>query len=146
MTPPVLTIADAVLATIAGATLSQTVVASRQYMPSYDLDDTDELRVSVVPREVDILPLDRQANQYQAKIDVAVQKKFDHATNGEIDPLVELTSEIIDLFRMKRLATMSAARCVSVEWPVVYSPEHWDQLRTFTSLVTLTFDLSVVMS
>jgi hypothetical protein len=75
-------------------------------------------------------------------VDVAVQIKFDSGEAAEIDPLLDFVEEIADLFRLKRLDSMPAARCIAIEHPVVYSSEHWEQLRQFTSLITMTFQLA----
>jgi hypothetical protein len=85
---------------------------------------------------------DRVASKYSARVDVAVQKKFEQGTNQEIDPLIVLMEEIADLFRLKRLTQMPEARCVAVEHPVLYSAEHWTQNRLFTSLLSLSFQLA----
>jgi hypothetical protein len=138
----VLQIADSVTAQLNAAELSQEFVAERLYVPNFDLEDMKELRVSVVPRELTILAHDRTTSKYNARIDVAVQRKFDHGTNTEIDPLIALIEEIADLFRLKRLDSMPQARCIQVEHPVIYSHEHWEQYRQFTSLLTLTFQLA----
>ena len=124
------------------ARLSQAFIAQRLYVPNFDLEDMKELRVTVVPRELELSPLDREQNCVHARIDVAVQKKFNSGTNAEIDPLVGFVEEVADLFRLKRLASFHAARCVKVEHTVLYSCEHWEQLRQFTSLLTLTFELA----
>jgi hypothetical protein len=50
--------------------------------------------------------------------------------------------KIADEFRLKRLDSFQAARCVKAEHAVLYSSEHWEQLRQFTSLLTLTFELA----
>ena len=138
----ILQIADSVTAELNAAELSQTIDAERLYVPNFDLEDMKELRVSVVPREVEFLPMDRSQNRYHGKIDIAVQKKFKDGDNTEIDPLVGLVEEIADVFRMKRLDSLVAARCIHVENSVLYSTEHWEQLRQFTSLLTLTFELA----
>ena len=138
----VLQIADSVTAKLNSAVLSQVFTAERLYVPDFDLQDMRELRVSVVPRELTILAHDRTTSKYNARIDVAVQRKFEQGSNVEIDPLVALVEEIADLFRLKRLESMPEARCVQVEHPVIYSAEHWEQLRQFTSLLTLTFQLA----
>jgi len=138
----VLQIADSVTAKLNAAELSQVFTAERLYVPDFDLQDMRELRVSVVPRELTILAHDRTTSKYNARIDVAVQRKFEQGSNVEIDPLVALVEEIADLFRLKRLESMPEARCIQVEHPVIYSAEHWEQLRQFTSLLTLTFQLA----
>ncbi len=138
----ILEIADSVVAQLNAADLSQSIDAERLYVPNFDLEDMKELRVSVVPREVQFLPMDRSQSRYHGKIDIAVQKKFKDGDNSEIDPLVALVEEIADVFRMKRLDSLVAARCIHVENSVLYSTEHWEQLRQFTSLLTLTFELA----
>ncbi len=75
-------------------------------------------------------------------LDIAVQKKFSKGDANEIDPLVAFVEEIADYFRLKRLSSFVAARCVKVENSVLYSTEHWLQFNQFTSLLTLTFELS----
>ncbi len=138
----ILQIADSVTAQLNAASLSQTFEAERLYVPNFDLEDMKELRVSVVPREVNFLPMDRSLSRYHGKIDIAVQKKFTDGDNAEIDPLVGLVEEIADTFRLKRLDSLVAARCIEVENSVLYSTEHWEQLRQFTSLLTMTFELA----
>jgi hypothetical protein len=135
----VLNVADAVVAQLNTATLSQPVVAERLYVPNFDLQDMQDLRVTVVPRELHVRGLDRGRNSYEAEIDLAVQKKFKKGDAAEIDPLVALVEEIADLFRLKRLASFPGAIWSRTDHQVLYSQEHWDQLRQFTSLLTLSF-------
>jgi len=114
----------------------------RLYVPIYDRSYLKERRVTVVPREIDLLPLDRASNKVHAMIDVAVQKKFKKGDAAEIDPLVQFVEEVGDEFRLKRLTDFPQARCVKVQNSVLYSVEHWEQQRQFTSLLTLTFELA----
>ena len=58
----ILEIADKVTTKLNAASLSQTFQAERLYVPNFDLSEMKELRVSVVPREIDLLPLDRSSN------------------------------------------------------------------------------------
>lgn len=135
----ILQVADSVVARINAAELSRVVESERCYVPSFDLVDMKSLRVSVVPREITIGAHDRTTSRYHARIDVAVQQKFAAGSNVEIDPLVGLVEEIADLFRLQRLPSLPAARCTEIEIPVLYSAEHWEQNRLFTSVMTLTF-------
>lgn len=88
----VLQISDSVTAQLNAAALSQPFHAQRLYVPDFDLEDMQELRVSVVPRELAILAHDRTTSKYNARIDVAVQRKFDSGSNSEIDPLIALST------------------------------------------------------
>lgn len=138
----ILNIADAVVEELNGASLSLPLQAERMYVPNFELPDMQQLRVSVVPRELHVRALDRLRNHYEADIDLAVQQKFFRGDAAEIDPLVSLTEEIADLFRLKRLATFPGAIWTDTNHQVLYSQEHWDQFRQFTSLLTLTFKVA----
>lgn len=138
----ILNIADAVVAQLNSATLSQPVEAKRLYVPSFDLPDMKSLHVTVVPRELHVRTLDRRRNLYEAEIDLAVQKKFSMGDAAEIDPLVELVEEIADVFRLQRLSSFPGAIWAGTEHRLLYSQEHWDQMNQFTSLLSLTFRLA----
>ena len=99
----VLQVADSVTAQLNAAEFDFEFVAERMYVPNFDLEDMKELRVTVVPRDVELFPHDRAHNKYHCRVDVAVQKKFSKGTNEEIDPLVDLVEKIADEFRLKRL-------------------------------------------
>ena len=64
----VLQVADSVTAQLNAAEFDFEFVAERMYVPNFDLEDMKELRVSVVPRDVELLPHDRAHNIW---IDVA---------------------------------------------------------------------------
>ncbi len=49
-------IADAVVAELNATAFSQSLVATRSYLPRFDLAEMKELRVTVVPKGVTILP------------------------------------------------------------------------------------------
>lgn len=138
----VLKVADAIVARLNVGGMSQDFTAERLYVPNFDLEDMKELRVTVVPRQVDHLPLDRSSNRVHCTVDIAVQRKFKKDDAAEIDPLIGFVEELADKFRLKRLDSYTAARCIKVENSVLYSVEHWEQLRQFTSLLTLTFELA----
>jgi hypothetical protein len=138
----VLNVADALVATLNSTTLSLPITAQRLYVPNFDLEEISELRVSVVPREVVISALDRRRDFHEVAIDVAVQKKFAKGDAAEIDPLVSLVEEISEVFKHSRLDSFPAAIWARTQIVVLYSAEHWEQLRQFTSLLTLTFRIA----
>jgi hypothetical protein len=138
----ILQIADSVTNQLNAAELGFEFEAERLYVPNRDIEEMKPLRVSVVPRDVELLPHDRARNRCLYRIDVAIQKKFTQGTNQEIDPLLSFVEQIADEFRLKRLLSFQVARCIKVEHTVLYSSEHWEQLRLFTSLLTLTFELA----
>ena len=135
----IIEIAEAVKEELNAGSFSQPFTAERHYQPLFELKDMKDLHVSVVPNGISIHPLGRGQNQYDVRIDVAVQKKFDTDDAPELDPLMTLVEEIADHFRLKRLANYTGAMWVKTENVPVYAQEHMEQLRQFTSVVTFTF-------
>ena len=132
-------IADAVVTELNGHAFSQPFTAARHYRPVFTLEDMSALHVTVVPKGLTIEQLDRSRNQHDVQVDVAVQKKFSSGDAAELDPLMTLVEEVADFFRLRRLAAYPNALWMRTENVPVYAPEHMDDLRQFTSVVTLTF-------
>ena len=137
--PLITDIADSVTSELNAQAFSQTFTAQRHYLPVFSLPEMKDLHVTVVPKSVTIQPAGRAHNQHDCAIDVAVQKKLQSAENAEIDPLLNLADEIADHFRFKRLDSFPDAVWIKTEHSPIYAPEHLDQLRQFTSVLTLTF-------
>lgn len=137
----IIDIADAVTAELnahAAELIDGGFNAVRHYRPVHDLREMNVLRVTVVPRGVSITPIMRGKNQHDVQIDVAVQKKVDDANNAVMDELMGLVERIGDVFRQRGF-TSPPAVWVSTENKPIYSMEHLDQLRQFTSVLTLTY-------
>jgi hypothetical protein len=132
-------IADAVVAELNAGGFSQSLEATRCYLPRFDLAEMKHLHVTVVPKGVAVTTGSRNHNQHDYEVDIAVQKKLAAMDNSEIDTLVGLVDEIADHFRMKRLDSFRAAVWVKTQHEPIYAQEHLDQMRQFTSVLTLTF-------
>ena len=139
MASKLLGIADAVVATINSASLSQTVNAERLFLPQFDLQEMNVLRVVVVPKEEERKPLSRKIKEAAYSVDVGVLKKVKSAEASEVDPLCVLVAEIAMAFDGKRLDSIPEAFCMVAKTDPVYSVEHMEQLRQFTSVLTLSF-------
>jgi len=137
--PLVTEIADAVTAELNGYAFSLPFSAERHYLPVFELPEMKTLHVTVVPKGLTVTQIARNKAAYDIKIDVAVQKKFDAGDAAELDPLLSLVEEIADFFRFKTLQEPIQASWIKTEHPAIYWPEHMDQLRQFTSLLTFTF-------
>ena len=135
----IIDIADGVVTELNANAFSQPFTAERHYRPLFDLPEMKTLHVSVVPAGLKINSLSRGADQHEYQIDVAVQKKFQEETPAELDPLMHLVEEIADHFRTPRLDALPGVVCAGVENKPVYAQEHFDELRQFTSILTLTF-------
>jgi hypothetical protein len=74
------------------------------------------------------------------QIDIGVQRKL--ADEADIEALLELVEAITQCFGIgRRLPDYPEALCVEIENEPVYAPEHIEQYRQFTSVVTLTFEV-----
>ncbi|MCL2645434.1 MAG: hypothetical protein FWD61_00345 [Phycisphaerales bacterium] len=137
----VICIADAVVAAIKAEPLKLDAV--RAYRPEFELPELKTLRVSVVPRGIEITSSGRNANQHDVSIDVAVQKKVDAGDQEELDGLMTVVEKIADCLRLRRLefsgGSGGAAVWVKTENAPIYSPEHLESKQVFTSVLTLTF-------
>ena len=139
----IIDIADAVVtelnAAVEAKKFSQPFQAARHYKPVFDLAEMKDLHVTVVPRGVEMSTAGRGLSQRDVQIDIGVQKKLATGELAEIDPLMGLVEEIGEYFREHRLSAMPNALWVRTENSPIFAPEHLDQLRQFTSVVTLTF-------
>jgi len=135
----IIDIANAVAAELNGGAFSRPIQAVRHYKPSFDLAEMKDLHVSVVPRGMELSGASRSLAQTDVQIDIAVQQKLATGDAAEIDALMRLVEEIADFFRTRRLSACPGAAWVRTENVPIYSPEHLEQLRQFTSVVTVTF-------
>jgi len=139
MMPLVMDVADAVVTELNGNAFSQPFTAERQYLPVFELPEMKMLHVTVVPKGMIVTQIARNQAAYDVQIDVAVQKKFDNGDAAELDPLMALAEEIADFFRFKTLPGPLGAAWIKTEHTALYAPEHMDQMRQFTSVLTLSF-------
>lgn len=140
MPATVIAIADAVTAVINDGSFAQTFTAERAYVPVHELTELVDLKVTVVPASLSAALLTRgSAHLFDYVIDVGIQQKKE-PTVANLDPLMLLVERIVDLFRGKPLAVGSAtAHCTLAENRLIFAPDHLDEKRVFTSVVSLTF-------
>lgn len=133
----ILDIADAVTSSLNAGPFNPALSAERRYQPAFDLADLAALKVSVVPKSVTISNATRESGYFDCAIDIGVQKKI--AEDSELDGLVGLVEQIADHLRQKRLDDAPEAAFVSIANEPVFAPEHLDQQRVFTSVLTVTY-------
>jgi hypothetical protein len=129
-------IADAVVAALNGHQFSQEFTAMRAYRPEYDLRELADLRVTVVPKSVEMTTAGRGLAQSDIQIDLAVQRKLSSGDNAEIDALMGLVQEVAEFIRST--GRFGDAVWVKTENSPIYSQEHLGEMRLFTSVLTLT--------
>ena len=137
--PLVIDIADAVTAELAGGQFSQAFTPERRVLPAFELADLAELKVTVVPKAVEISGSTRSVSRYDVQVDVGVQKKLGADLDAEVAELVGLVDEIADFLRQRPLAAAPYAVWVRTVVEPVYAPEHLAERRAFTSVLTVTY-------
>jgi len=132
-------IADAVVAELASGSFSQPISPQRLVLPEFDLEALADLRVTVVPKAVEIIAASRVASQHDVQIDIGIQKKLGKDLDAEVPVLCGLVDEIAAFLKRRPLqATPHAVWVRSVNEPI-YAPEHLAEQRVFTSVLTVTY-------
>jgi hypothetical protein len=119
-----------------GFQFSQDFTASARVLPEYELSALKNLKVSVVPKSVEIINLTRAASNLEIEIDIAVQKKITAQIDADVENLLTLVTEIIDFVNRRNIGE---AKFIKVANDPIYSPEHLNEKRLFTSLITVTY-------
>ena len=135
-------IADAVAAELNGAvpgTFSEDFTAERRVLPEFDLEDLAGLKVTVVPKSVQIAGSTRSACQYDIAVDIGIQKKLGTDLDAEVAAMGTLVDEITDFLRRRPLAAMSSTVWVGTTNDPVYAPAHLAERRVFTSVLTIVY-------
>ncbi len=138
----VIDIADAVAAELNAAdpaTFSQALTAERKVLPVQELVDLAELKVTVVPKGVEISGSTRSVCQYDVSVDIGVQKKLGKDLDAEVAALSTLVDDIADYLRKRQLTAAAHAAWIRTVNEPVYVPEHLASQRVFTSVLTLTY-------
>jgi len=139
-------IADAVAAEInaapgSPATFNQAFTAVRKVVPAYELSELADLKVTVVPKAVEITGSTRSASQYDITVDIGIQKKLPATPemDAEVEMLGTLVDQIAEYLRRRPLSTAPFAALVSITNDPVYAPEHLLEKRVFTSVLTVIY-------
>lgn len=138
-TAKIIEIAEAVKEALNAAppgTFCLTFNAERGYVPTFELPDLKTLKVTVIHKALLEMPGEgsrgKTSRHYQ--IDIGVQKRC--AETVEFDTLTLLVEQIAGHLRAKRVA---GAAWISTENDPVFIPEHVEQLKQFTSVLTVTY-------
>ena len=132
-------IADAVVAELASGSFSQAIAPQRMVLPEFGLEDLADLRVTVVPKAVEISGSTRSVSQYEVQIDIGVQKKLGKDLDAEVPALCELADEIADFLKRRSLAAAPYAAWVRSANEPIYAADHLAEQRVFTSVLTVTY-------
>lgn len=134
-----LTVADAVVAALNAGSFSQPFTAQRSYRPTYEPADLSDLRVTVVPKSVEVTNASRSESHYDCTVDIGIQQKTDPGQLPLLDELMQLVGEVADHLQQQRLAALPSAAWVSLANEPAFAPEHLHEQRIFTSVLTVTY-------
>jgi hypothetical protein len=132
-------IADAVVAELASGSFSQAIAPQRMVLPEFGLEDLADLRVTVVPKAVEISGSTRSVSQYEVQIDIGVQKKLGKNLDADVPALCELVDEIAAFLKRRSLAAAPYAAWVRSANEPIYAADHLAEQRVFTSVLTVTY-------
>lgn len=132
-------IADAVVSELNGSGILPGVTAQRRVLPAFELADLAELKVTVVPKAVQITGSTRSSSQYDLAIDIGVQRKLTSDSDSDVEVLGTLVDQIAEYLRRRPLGAVPHVSWVSIVNEPVYSPEHLLEQRVFTSVLTITY-------
>ena len=130
-------IAEAVKDELNAGSFSQPFTSERAYQPTFKLEEMQTLHVTVVPKGVTTAAATRSEDQYEYSIDIGIQKKFQE--QSELDGLMALVEEIADFLKRRTLSSCPEAVWVSNENTPIFAREHLDELRQFTSVLTVSY-------
>ena len=132
-------LAAALVADLNAAAFSRPFTAERAYLPRFDLGEMDDLHVTVVAAGRTLLPACRVLLQVEHRLEIAVQQRLPAESLDACDPLLGLVAEIADHLAGRRLTDAPDAAWVKTEHDPLVDPTHLNELRQFTSLITVTY-------
>jgi len=132
-------IADAVVAELSGGAFSQSFTPERRVLPEHELADLKDLRVTVVPRSVEITGASRTLSQHDVRIDIGIQKKLGKNLDAEVASLLGLVDEIAEFLKRRPLQAAPYAAWVRTANEPVYAADHLVERRLFTSVLSVTY-------
>jgi hypothetical protein len=130
-------VADAVVDALADAEFSMEIAPAREFLPRYKLTDLGTVHVPVVPRGAEYTPQSRGGVAREYRIEVGILRKLDSADAEEVAEMLALVDEIAMYFAQDRLLT--GYQWVKTEQPELYSAEHLEQMKQFTTVLAFYF-------
>ena len=80
-------------------------------------------------------------SQYEAIVDIGVQKKIEGDVDEAVESLGSLVDEIADFIRHRRLTDAPWAHWAAITNDPIYIPEHLYERRVFTGVLSVTYKL-----
>ena len=113
-------------------------------LPGVELDKLTAVpRVSIVPKSVQPQHMTRSGRADNITIDIGVQAKVTGSPETDVPRLCRLVRTLLDFMWGRALARAPEAAFMDAGIDPVYAPEHLQQLRVFTSVVSVTYKVGV---
>jgi hypothetical protein len=135
----VLDIAEAVRAELAAGSFDSAFTPALKTLPAWELRELHTLRVTVVPKAVEMTGSTRAACQVEVQIDIGIQRKIASDVETETAELLGLVEQIGDFLQKRPLAAMPNVGWIRTANEPVYDPAHLAEQRVFTSVLTVTY-------
>jgi hypothetical protein len=136
----VLQLAEKIVQTLNSSSFALAFTAIKTLFPFYELKDLANLKVTVVPKSVNIATATRSSSEFDYQIDIAIQKAVKSPDDAEVIALTELALAIAKSFRNKIYQDIGAV-CFIQSIDPLYSVEHIQPPSVFTSVITLNFKI-----
>lgn len=128
-------------------TFSQSFTAERLYVPRYELENADALKVFVVPAGIESEFNSRSTTQDEHEIDIAVLQKLTKGGGvpSELDPFMLTPEEIQDflsgddLSGNSRRNLSSGPHLIKIGVRPIFSPDHITEKQILFSMITATY-------
>ena len=113
--------------------------AERTPLPGAAIDELKDLKVAVVPKSLAPVQVTRRDRALDVTVDIGIQKKLGGTLEAEVESLCGLAERITAFLPDQRLSAVPGAAFQSVVNEPIYDPEHLQQLRVFTGVVSVTY-------
>ena len=100
-------------------------------------------QLSVVPKSVQPQHMTRAGRADNITIDIGVQAKITGRPEVDVPKLCRLARAVLDYMWARRLTREPEAVFMEAGIDPVYAPEHLQQLRVFTSVVSVTYKVGI---
>jgi hypothetical protein len=130
---------QALVADLNDHVFSRDFTATRAYVPLANLGELEALHVTVMPAGRIQALASRRTVQVDHRCEIAVQQRLASDAPEAVDPLLGVVEEIAEHLVAHRLGDAPAAEWVQTETSPLLVPEHFNELRQFTSLLAVTY-------
>lgn len=135
-------IADAVVSSL-NATFAAQFTAVRRFREVYELPDTDDLRVSVVPLARVVIPGPRAGPLKRAVVLIVLNQHLPpEDPDTRIEELATLADLIGDHVVHHRLDAKPAAICAAVTNDPAFDADSLDQTQQFVSIIKAQYEMT----